>query len=496
MKAIGYIRFSTKKQEEGSSIERQQEEINRYCQEKGLDLVATFIDDGFSGDGEHMAKGKLGTVIFPAIEAGKYQGFALVVEKMDRFSRQDSDEVVVNQLRLRRGGVELHLAHDGRKATRKDLGEKVQDLVDSEAASVFLKNHKINIRKGKESKKDLAEHDGWILSRSVPVWLQVVGRENIGNKITNPGKIEVIPEMVAVVQEAYRMASLGMGRTMIFEKLNGRLNGLSMSWLTRVLSDRSVLGYFKPAGRDEIPGYFPPIIDQQLFDEVRRQAQSKRRNGKSAGGNRKHSDRADNLLQGLVFDGNRPMYYQPVLRNRYLASAITGDRKVNRIQYAKVAEKVVDILEREDWLAIRGMSESVEFLAAKGELNAVLSQLDVIARQIKTDNLAIEQEDDVATVRVIARKIARNEELMESLQSRKEGLQAHLDAEMKRSAALYQDEELKSLIREVKATPDMRMRLRSEIQRRVSRIELKFNPTQIDGIIRYVNGAERNFTIE
>ena len=90
MKAIAYIRFSTKKQEEGSSIERQAETIEGYCQEKGLDLIETFIDDGFSGDGEHMSKGKLGTVIFPAIDAGKYRGFALVVEKMDRFSRQDS----------------------------------------------------------------------------------------------------------------------------------------------------------------------------------------------------------------------------------------------------------------------------------------------------------------------------------------------------------------------------------------------------------------------
>ena len=95
----------------------------------------------------------------------------------------------MNQLRLRRGGVELHLAHDGRKATRKDLGEKVQDLVDSEAASVFLKNHKINIRKGKEERKDKAEKEGWILSRSVPVWLKGCGKRKCWKQNNEPRQI-------------------------------------------------------------------------------------------------------------------------------------------------------------------------------------------------------------------------------------------------------------------------------------------------------------------
>ena len=408
----------------------------------------------------------------------------------------------MNQLRLRRGGVELHLAHDGRKATRKDLGEKVQDLVDSEAASVFLKNHKINIRKGKEERKDKAEKEGWILSRSVPVWLKVVGRENVGNKITNPGKFETIPEMVEVVREAYRMASLGMGRIAIFEKLNGRLDGLSLSWVSKLLSSRTVLGEFTPAGRAPIPGYYPAIIDQQLFDEVRRQAELKSR---KMGGNRKHSDRADNLLQGLVYDEDRKMYYQPVQHknrdgtpgslSRYLVSKKTDTRPINRIRYDKVATKVVMILEREDWLAIRGMSESTEYLAAKAEYEATLSQLDKTSRHLEIMN-GYMQGDDTNKIEIAFRYIKQDEATIETLQARLDELQASLDAATKRSAALYQDEELKALIREVKANPDMRMRLRTEIQRRVARITLKFNPNQIDGIIQYVNGAEsKPFTI-
>ena len=308
--------------------------------------------------------------------------------------------------------------------------------------------------------------------------------------------------MVEVVREAYRMASLGMGRIAIFEKLNGRLDGLSLSWVSKLLSSRTVLGEFTPAGRAPIPGYYPAIIDQQLFDEVRRQAELKSR---KMGGNRKHSDRADNLLQGLVYDEDRKMYYQPVQHknrdgtpgslSRYLVSKKTDTRPINRIRYDKVATKVVMILEREDWLAIRGMSESTEYLAAKAEYEATLSQLDKTSRHLEIMN-GYMQGDDTNKIEIAFRYIKQDEATIETLQARLDELQASLDAATKRSAALYQDEELKALIREVKANPDMRMRLRTEIQRRVARITLKFNPNQIDGIIQYVNGAEsKPFTI-
>jgi hypothetical protein len=498
LKAIEYIRHSNKKQEEGASIEMQQESIEGHCSRKGLDLVETFIDKGFSAStGDHITHGKFGTVILPAVDAGKYRGYALVVHMEDRFSRLGMEMDWSLMTRLFAGGVELHISSSGKVYKDfNDLGDTIQKLIGSYTAKDYSDKLSVRITAGKGARKDQAENEGWILSRSVPAWLQVVGRENIGNKITNPGKIEVIPEMVEVVREAYRMASLGMGRTVIFRKLNGRLNGLSMTWLTRVLCDRSVLGYFKQEGREEIPNYFPAIIDQQLYNEVRRQAEAKRKGGRSAGGNRQHSDRADDLLQGLVYDEDRPMYYQPVNNYRYFTSAIKGERKINRIRYEKVATKVVMMLEREDWLAIRGMSESAEYLAAKAELEATLSQLDKTQNHLNLMNSYMEG-DNTDKIEIAMRFIKKDETTIAALEARKDELQATLEAATKRSAALYQDEELRAIIREVKANPAMRMRLRTEIQKRVSRIELRFTPDKIRGVIRYVNGAEgKEFTIE
>ena len=86
MKAIGYIRFSSDEQGNGDSIGRQTANIQIYCQRNALTLTETLIDDGRSASkGDHITKGKLGKFLKQA-DTGKYRGFALVVEELDRLS--------------------------------------------------------------------------------------------------------------------------------------------------------------------------------------------------------------------------------------------------------------------------------------------------------------------------------------------------------------------------------------------------------------------------
>jgi DNA invertase Pin-like site-specific DNA recombinase len=57
-----------------------------------LTLVETLIDEGQSASkGHHITKGKLGHFLKDA-DNGKYQGFALIVEEMDRLSRLGINE--------------------------------------------------------------------------------------------------------------------------------------------------------------------------------------------------------------------------------------------------------------------------------------------------------------------------------------------------------------------------------------------------------------------
>lgn len=501
MKIFKYLRYSSDPQERGSSIERQTEIIDRFIATRpDFEVVATYIDDGYSASkGEHLAKGHFGRILADA-DTGKYRDHGMVVEKMDRFCRRfdDGEEHV---RRLTKGGVELYLATSGRLVNPrdKDLGTIIQNVIDAWNAEDYVKNLTANVTRGWKSIMDKAA-DGRVLTRNVPTWLKVVDRTYNGAKIINPGRIIEVPEMVAIVQEIYRQAGQGVGSENIARLLGKRLlrpNGknFTRSWIVKTLCNRAVLGEFELKNGEVIPGYFPQIISQSDFVAARQQMETKRKNGSYIGGNRKHSDTADDLLQGLVFDEDRKMYYHPVERGRYYYSVRDGVREGHRVRYDKVATEVVNRLEREHWLEIIGMSESAEYLSAKAEYESKLSMLNRTQRHIATMTEAMSGED-VQSVKVAMREIAKGEAVIETIQARLDELQAVMDAETKLSAELYRYKELIDLIREVKSDPTKRMLLRTKIKKIVSSVELTFTD-KIRGVIRYVNGAKgEEFTIE
>jgi len=120
-KALAYIRFSNEEQGKGSTIKRQRDEITAHVQRNNLEWrdiedVDTFTDDGLSASkGDHLSGGKLGRLM-AEIDAGKYRGSVLVVEKLDRFSRLGIDDTWDLSRRVKKGGLELHLAKAGRVA--------------------------------------------------------------------------------------------------------------------------------------------------------------------------------------------------------------------------------------------------------------------------------------------------------------------------------------------------------------------------------------------
>ena len=61
--------------------------------------------------------------------------------------------------------------------------------------------------------------------------------------------------------------------------------------------------------------------------------------------------------------------------------------------------------------------------------------------------------DDTDKIEIAMRFIKKDETTIAALEARKDELELTLDAATKRSAALYQDEKLKSLIRKVKGKP-------------------------------------------
>jgi hypothetical protein len=266
----------------------------------------------------------------------------------------------------------------------------------------------------------------------------------------------------------------------------GTIGGkFSRSWFARLLSDRSVLGEFQPKGSGVITDLFPQVISQSDFDAVRLQMESKRKNGRYAGGNRQRSTQADNLFSGMIFDlgyGDdtrvRAMHFQKAQRGTYLMSAFDKVRKPNRIRYDLVENAVLSFLNQEDWQSIAGQSESEECKAAKSELETLLREIDVTERRIQTMNAAMDAEDiDTGAIKVLASKVAKDEAALATLVSRKEVLRGNVEVACRKCEDLVKPEVLLDLIQ--KNTPeanDIRLRLRAELRKRIWRIALMFVP--------------------
>lgn len=86
-KVIGYIRVSTDIQvEEGYSLEAQRQDIERYCQLYGLELINIISDEGVSA-GTLEREGLQKALIM--LKTGVAEG--LIVAKLDRFTRNVKD---------------------------------------------------------------------------------------------------------------------------------------------------------------------------------------------------------------------------------------------------------------------------------------------------------------------------------------------------------------------------------------------------------------------
>ncbi len=300
--AYSYVRFSSKKQEEGHSLERQSEMADKWITFKNdekkntdgvsfvLDTKENMLDLGVSGfRGKNLTEGALSTFI-EGVRIGKItRGSYLLIENIDRFSRAVPLKVIRYLTDIVEAGISIVTLDDWEEYTEENINDQKFESLSGE----IRRAHKESKRKSDLIRKARAKNrqdvlDGKrIFSKKCPCWLEYIKESN---------SFRERPLMVKAVRYMFENCKDGHGPDRIATALNkmppdkmGRpeksipkpgstylrnKDGIwTASTIRRTLRNRAVLGEYqmKSYGQNDGPpkkGYYDPIISENLFLEV------------------------------------------------------------------------------------------------------------------------------------------------------------------------------------------------------------------------------------
>jgi site-specific DNA recombinase len=301
--AVIYARVSSEEQVQGYSIQAQLRACREWAGKHGYKVAKEYLDEGYSAsrnlDKRESFKEMLGDA------ASKSHPFdTIIVHKLDRFSR-DSLESFTSKAILKRHKVRLISVQEpvvGSDAPEDAFMEHI--LVGM--AEFYSKNLAREIRKG------LTERirQGFLVFRPPYGYRREVIEKREGQKRTRTISRPVVDEAAAgVVRRIFELCDRGVGYKEITKILNSdglrtaqgkRFASNHIYWILRNKAYVGVLEYnfrerYGAVEPMTIPGFYPAIIDQELFDRVQRKLRLSAANWRNS-----YANRTTYLLSGLV----------------------------------------------------------------------------------------------------------------------------------------------------------------------------------------------------
>ena len=509
-KAYSYARFSNSCQTGGNSLERQlqiaTDWYNREIKPLGISLDALDSDTGYSAyKGDHVKAGRgLGDFLIEINEGRIDRGSILICENLDRISRQGPKIARKLLEQIVDAGVDVHVVNISKKLVLGwEDGLSTSVVVDVELGRALKESQYKSDRIGTAWKsKKLRSENGEVMTEVVPWWLEVVGRKVVSNKVFDTGKIVPNEEKTRLVQEMFRLATLGLGSKMIIRRL-----GLTipLSTVGHTLRNRRVLGEHIPSTKgvrngNVIHGYYPRVVTQEEFDAARKAIELRctERSDIPCRGGARNSDDASNLFSGLLFDitlpdDTRGMQFAikgKKYKHSYLTSAWRAGKKAHRVCYEKFEKAFLGFLSELDWKAVAGQSETNDLKQSSADLDKVTADIVKLSSTIDKFNAAFN--DPESNVAVLSRKIGEAEGRLADLMAQKKTLFSKIEEAREKCASLYTEEALLDLIRQNSpAANDLRLRLKAEIRKRILRLDFVFGTGGLLVYVRFVNGADR-----
>ena len=280
------------------------------------------VDEGLSAySGANRAPGGLLYAFEQEADSGRYRnGHVLVVENLDRISRQGYDAILPFLQKLTSQGVTVATV-DGNRVypafERVTMASVIEAVVKSELSREESEKKSKRLRAAQnkrveEAKTNAGKHISH--TATVPAWLTV---ERISKPAERPVyKMGLNEERVALLREIFQLTIDGFGTPSIAKMLNARgepvwshlgqrsNNGWTVGYLTKIVLNRAVLGEYHPmnsprSGEQTSKGivvlnHFPQAIDPVMFAKASAARDS--RQGTSGSWQITHN----NLLSGIA----------------------------------------------------------------------------------------------------------------------------------------------------------------------------------------------------
>lgn len=282
-KAYSYTRFSTPEQARGDSARRQLAAAEDYARRHNLvlDDSLTFRDSGVSGfRGRNLQDGRLGDFLELVEKGAIPQGSYLLVENLDRISRQAARKALRTLERIVEAGITLVTTTDGKAYTEQTLDEDPMAL--TMVLLTFIRAHEESQLKGRrvraawDNKRQRAVAEGTPLTKRTPAWL-VLGAN---------GKLRLHPKRAAIVARIFKMAAKGMGQHAIAQALNREKIAAfnsdmwHRSYVKKLLANPATMGRLVAHRIEytnnrkvrtpvvEVDGHFPAAVTASLWQRV------------------------------------------------------------------------------------------------------------------------------------------------------------------------------------------------------------------------------------
>lgn len=319
-----YARFSNQEQAQGNSKTRQltlcRDMVARHGWEGSTDRE--LIDEGLSAySGANRASGALLYNFEQQADAGRYRnGHVLVVENLDRISRQGYDAILPFLQKLTASGVTVATV-DGDRVypayERVTMASVIEAVVKSELSREESEKKSRRLKAAQNKRVSEAQANAGLHisnTATVPAWIDT---KRMSKASERPAYAMSLNERrVALLREIFQLTIDGYGTPAIAKMLNGRgepvwshlnqrsNNGWTVGYLTKIVANRAVMGEYHPMNRPRggpatskeitVLNHFPQAIDPVVFAKA--QAARQGRKGTSGAWQITHN----NLFSGIA----------------------------------------------------------------------------------------------------------------------------------------------------------------------------------------------------